>query len=257
MNNFVNVVDKYRYAILLAVVVHLVVWLFLLISTYETPMKLDSFAYSYKNKEIQEDIEFDPEDLILPEDYQMPDGSEVRNMVKDQNDSRTKTYDDKFYTSSQSNSQSVEDYENQIKNELNAKHPTKADDGSDNSENKQDNTKTSDKTDNNTSPTSNNAFAGRTMVEWSLSGRSPHNNNDYYVRNPGYTCGAVAGTITMRIKVDQNGDVISAKYDSNMSNSSNECMLRQAEKYALKSRFDYSSSNKSQEGTITYTFTRQ
>ena len=219
-------------------------------------MEIDYYSYDYNKKEIQEDIELDPEQIELPQDYDLSQNSNVRNMVKDKNDTRQKTFDDKFYSSSQSTSQSVEDYENQIKNELKSKHPTKVVNSNTNSP--PDNSDTKNNSNDNTNTAgSKNAYAGNTMVEWSLTGRKPHNNNDYHVRNPGYTCGAVQGTITVKIKVNQSGDVVSAKYEPNLSNSSNECMVRQAEKYAMKSRFNYSGTNKTQDGTITYTFLRQ
>jgi TonB family protein len=100
-------------------------------------------------------------------------------------------------------------------------------------------------------------FGGNVMVEWVLSGRDPHQNNNYYVRNPGYTCGeGSSGFVLIKIKVDQGGNVASASVLS--SSNANACMLEQAKKYALISRFNYSKVAPTiQEGSIRYTFVSQ
>jgi len=100
-------------------------------------------------------------------------------------------------------------------------------------------------------------YAGNVMVSWSLSQRTAHLNNNWYVRNPGYTCGqGSSGKITVQIKVNQNGSVIDAIVLS--SGGASDCMTQQAIKYAKLSRFNYSSTaSTSQVGTITYTFVSQ
>ena len=100
-------------------------------------------------------------------------------------------------------------------------------------------------------------YAGNVMVEWSLAQRTAYQNNNWHVRNPGYTCGyGSSGKVTVQIKVNQNGNVIQAAVLS--SSSANECMTQQALKYAKLSRFNYSNSaSTGQVGTITYTFLSQ
>jgi len=97
------------------------------------------------------------------------------------------------------------------------------------------------------------------MVDWELSSRNPHQNNNWYVRNPGYTCGyGSVGRVTILIKVNQGGSVTLATYDASQSNGANSCMIEQALKYAKLSRFDYSGGAPSmQQGRITYTFISQ
>lgn len=104
----------------------------------------------------------------------------------------------------------------------------------------------------------NKQYSGDVMVEWYLSGRSAHENNNWWVRNPGYTCGyGASGKVVIRITVDQGGRVIQANYDANASNRANDCMVQQALKYAKLSRFNYKEAQKSQQGTITYKFISQ
>ncbi len=103
--------------------------------------------------------------------------------------------------------------------------------------------------------TGNKKYSGNVMVEWEL--REPHQGNSWFVRNPGYTCGyGSSGRVVVLIKVNQNGNVVSATYDASRSISANSCMIREAIKYAKKSRFKYSS-QKTQSGWISYTFVSQ
>jgi len=113
-------------------------------------------------------------------------------------------------------------------------------------------------------PKNNNAsnggptvYAGNVMVNWSLTKRTAYQNNNWFVRNPGYTCGTgSSGKVTVQIKVNQNGNVIEAVVTS--SSNANACMTQQALKYAKLSRFNFSSAASSaQIGTISYTFVSQ
>lgn len=95
---------------------------------------------------------------------------------------------------------------------------------------------------------------GDTDVKWDLGGRDAHQHNNGNVKVPGYTCGeGINATIVVKIKVNSNGDVISAELKSN--SGGNQCCINQALNYARnKSRFEYSP-KEIQEGTITYKFT--
>ncbi len=94
---------------------------------------------------------------------------------------------------------------------------------------------------------------GKTMVNYVLDGRTPHNNDIWNVRNPGYTCGqGMSGEVIVKIRVNTNGNVIFAKAINDVSRL-NPCLIEQAEAYARKSRFNPSAVD-NQEGTITYRF---
>ena len=94
---------------------------------------------------------------------------------------------------------------------------------------------------------------GKTMVNYVLDGRKPHNNDGWYIRNPGYTCGqGMSGEVVVKIRVNTNGNVVYAKAISNVSGL-NPCLVEQSEAYAKMSRFNTSSVD-NQEGTITYRF---
>ncbi len=99
----------------------------------------------------------------------------------------------------------------------------------------------------------NNGAKGKTMVNFELKGRTPHNNDLWYVRNPGYTCGqGISGEVVVKIKVNSNGDVTEATILGDVS-LLNPCLAKQAKDYAKKSRFN-ASDVASQEGKITYRF---
>ena len=97
------------------------------------------------------------------------------------------------------------------------------------------------------------------MVEWSLSGRSPHQNNEWNVRNPGYTCGyGSTGKVVVSIKVDKGGKVVEAQYEASKSNGANQCMIEQSVRYARKSKFNFKDSAPVQQsGFIIYKFVAQ
>jgi TonB family protein len=99
----------------------------------------------------------------------------------------------------------------------------------------------------------NNGAKGKTMVNFELKGRTPHNNDLWYVRNPGYTCGqGLSGEVVVKIKVNANGDVTEATVLGDVSGL-NPCLAKQAKEYAKKSRFNASEAV-TQEGKITYRF---
>lgn len=206
--------------------------------------------------EIPEDeVKLKPENIEVPKDFKATD---VKNISRDRNDSRERSEDKWFQNKSASEvEQSVKDYEKKLfeesGGEANRKRIQQEMD-----ERKKQKANTTSKPKETTNQTGGNtAFAGSVMVDWSLSNRNPHQNNNWYVRNPGYTCGhGSAGKVSVVIKVNQNGDVISAVPSS--TSGANACMIEQAVKYAKLSRFNFASSApKIQEGTIVYTFISQ
>jgi hypothetical protein len=101
----------------------------------------------------------------------------------------------------------------------------------------------------------NSGVDGKTLVTWDLDGRKAHQDDNSNVKIPGYTCGkGINAKVTVRVKVNANGDVIFAK--SIAPEGTNSCCVDKAEAYAKKSRFEYASKSL-QEGTITYTFKSQ
>ena len=97
------------------------------------------------------------------------------------------------------------------------------------------------------------------MVDFSLAGRTAYNNNNWYIRNPGYTCGyGAAGTVVVLINVNSDGKVIKVNFDPSKSTNVSECMREQALKYANMSRFNSANNlDSEQSGYIRYQFAAQ
>jgi outer membrane biosynthesis protein TonB len=254
MSKFSSFIDRHIFGIIAVVAAYVGVFIYFQLETYTEFVPITSFFDGAKIEIPEENIELKPENLEIPADFSAAD---IKNMGRDQNDKREKSKDK--WSENQSTDdveKSVKDFEKKLFSDASGVAERKRiEEEMNKRKNDPKNTKTNpDKTKTNTNG-GNKAYSGDVMVEWNL--RSPHQNNNWYVRNPGYTCGyGSSGKVLVQIKVNQNGDVLSAVVGS--SSSANACMLEQAVKYAKMSRFIYSSSApKIQEGSITYTFIAQ
>lgn len=193
---------------------------------------------------------------IVPTDF---NSSEVKNASRDMNETReNNTSHERTYTQEEIAAQ-YKEIEKQMYDDAGGKatreeilaemERRKAE------ENKQENTKPS------TNESNSNSYneSGNVMVKWDVNGREPHQNNDWYIRNPGYKCGKGAnGKVTIFVKVGYDGRITHAEFVENQSYSVNECMKSEALMYAKMSRFKPSANGqKSQEGYIYYTFVAQ
>jgi hypothetical protein len=255
MNRFFELIDKNKFGIIAAFAAYILIFIYLQMRSYTEYFPITPF---HEGASIQKEpeIELDKEQIEVPQDFQ----SNVKNMARDQNDKRERSNENYSQNQpSESVPQSVKEYEKKLFEETGG--------AAERERIKQQMEKS--KQNNSPKPTNNTpkqpqnggdkAFAGNVMVEWSLTDRNPHQNNNWNVRNPGYTCGVGSnGTVVIAIRVNQNGDVISASYNSASSYGANPCMVQQAELYAKKSRFAFSgSAPKLQEGTIIYRFVSQ
>ena len=99
-------------------------------------------------------------------------------------------------------------------------------------------------------------YEGNVMVQWKMDGRTPHNNNSWYVRNPGYMCGLEEdGLLYLDVTVNDFGNVIDVKINKEKSTNTNPCIIKYGVEYARMSRF--SPSNNKQKGYIIYKFISQ
>jgi len=202
----------------------------------------------------QEVIEIDRDNIEVPPDFD----ESVKNIVSDANETRDKSYEN--YSENKSRQEVANDIkalEEQMRNEAGGSaERERLHDLIEDRKNQQMNTENSNHQ--TVDQGGDVAYAGKTMVDFSLAGREPFQNNRWYIRNPGYTCGTGMGTIVVDIRVNGNGNVTNASYNSGKSRGGNGCMIEQAVKYAEMSRFNYSgSAPKAQSGTITYIFVSQ
>lgn len=262
MNKMLLLLDRYKYPILAVLLFSFGTFFYLVFSSYEKSWEVEGWDFK---SDAQVDIVKD-ELEINPKDIEILSGQpkDVKSLSRDMNDNRQKTTKDDWTESKPMSSKdvvkSVKDLEKQffkeaggeakrqkiIEEKIQSEQKIKQKQQSSKGGNDQQSKTGGDK-----------VFGGNVMVEWTLSGRDPHQNNNYFVRNPGYTCGeGSSGVVVIKIKVDQAGSVTSAVVVN--SSNANGCMLEQAKKYALISRFAYSkSAPATQEGTIKYTFVSQ
>ena len=248
-------IDRYKLGILTAFAVYIGFFMYLEMQTYTRYFPIIPFNDQPLVEVQKEELLLTPEQIEIQEKILSGD---TKNISRDQNDSRERSIENwQENRSAKEIEQSIKDYEKSLyqanggeqerdkilkeseqrKNDLKKQAPLKP-------ENKE-------------SSGAKTVYAGNVMVEWSLAQRTAYQNNNWHVRNPGYTCGyGSSGKVTVQIKVNQNGNVIQAAVLS--SSSANECMTQQALKYAKLSRFNYSNSaSTGQVGTITYTFLSQ
>lgn len=235
-------IDRYKLGILAAFSAYIVVFIFLEIITYQRYFPIQPF-----NDQTTISITTD-ELLITKENLQVEQDS--KNISKDQNDLREQSINNWQENKSDEINQSIKDYEKSLHQDNVSKNDNIV------KENEDDNNDLKPQVSN----TNNNvktAYGGNVMVSWSLTERTAYLNNNWYVRNPGYTCDQDSyGKITIQIKVDQNGSVIYASVLE--KEDASQCMINQAIKYAKLSRFNYSiTATPNQIGTITYTFISQ
>jgi hypothetical protein len=235
-------IDRHKLGILAAFSAYIVLFIFLEIITYQTYFPIQPFND-------QPTISITAEELLITKENLQVE-QDLKNISKDQNDLREQSINDWQENKDDDINQSIIDYEKSLHQDNVSKNDNivKKSEDDNNDLNPQ-----VLNTNNNVNP----AYGGNVMVSWSLTERTAYLNNNWYVRNPGYTCDQDSyGKITIQIKVDQNGSVIYASVLE--KGDASQCMINQAIKYAKLSRFNYSiNATSNQIGTITYTFISQ
>ncbi len=258
MDQFLEYIERYKFAILGTVLFHVIFFMTTNFVTVDTPY---GHAAEFEEVELDADaIEMDEEMLEMLERLNQQNelqNEQLYNLTADQNDQRERSYEN---FSTQDLDEQVErearELEQQFFDEWAATHPdsdgppprsTERNDESSTTRTNQNNSNNS-----NVDNSGDNAFAGQVMVEFNLKGRKAHS-----LDIPGYTCNG-SGTVVIDIKVDKSGNVKSAELNSGLSRGATECMVLKAKRYAKKARFDYSKSASGlSSGTITYKFQGQ
>lgn len=206
----------------------------------------------------EEQLELTPENLQIMNDYNA--SQEMKNVARDANDQRKRSENDWTGTkSSKDVEQSVKDYEKKLFEQAGgaAERSRIAKEMEQRQAERSKTTSTSKTKETSSQGGGDKAAAGNVAADWQLSSRTPHQNNEWYIRKPSYMCVA-SGRIMVLIKVNQNGDVVEATMDPSKSSSNDGCLVNYAIQYAKKSRFNYSSNApKLQSGYILYTFVAQ
>jgi hypothetical protein len=262
MNRVLDFIEDHKYGIIVALIIHVILFIYLQVKTYEEVISYDPWSFKGKNIEAPDNLELTEENIQTVEEFELFDmmhPEDVTSHVRSADDSREESdRPNEYYTSYQGNAhENVRDFESQVIQQLQEGRKQKqGDSGAEKTDIKTgEGGDIKDPDPSSGEEGSKTTITGKTMVTWKLDNRKPHNNNDWHVRNPGYTCGDVNGTVAVSIKVGNSGDVTNAKYVPELSQNANYCMIRQAEKYAMMSRFNFDpNAQKSQEGIITYLF---
>jgi hypothetical protein len=257
MNKFADFIERHVYGIIAAIAVYVGIFIYLNLATYPEIVHIGT-VFDGARIEMPQDkkIQIEKENIEVPSDFSTQD---LKSIGQSANDQREKSKNDwsENKMSAADVEKSVKEYEKKLFEEASGNEQRKKiqDEMDQRKKNQKENTTSK------ANPTATNggnkAYDGNVMVRWYE--RDPHQNNNWYVRNPGYTCGyGSSGKVVVRIKVTQNGDVSSAEYDSGASANANPCMIEQALKYAKMSRFLYSATApKLEDGWISYTFVSQ
>lgn len=261
MSDFFEMLEKYRFGLLAALLAYVLIFAYFQIGTYNggSGIPYEPFPEGPRLEIPEDEIELKAENIKVPSDF---NPSDIKNTARDANDKRDRSEKD-YSVSKSSGELSAEEYEKKLfeeaggaktREEIRQQMAERQ-----KQEKKRSETKSSTSNNQSTSGT-RSAAAGNVMVEFSVPNHTAHQGNDYYVRNPGYKCGeGSSGTVMVLVKVDQSGNVLSAEYDPSQSRGNiTQCMITEAKKYALISRFNYSAkAAKSQSGWISYTFVSQ
>lgn len=257
MNRIFDLLDKYKFGLLAALLSYVGFFAYFQIGTYDGGgVPYSPFEEGPRIEIPEDEIQLLPENIMLPANFQP---GEVKNTARDANDDRKRS--EKDYSTHKSTSSGAMDataFEKKLFEE--AEGVQEREKIRQMIEARQERERQATKTtsggpDKTTTQGGNNAAAGNVMVEFSLTSRTRQK-----LPIPGYMCGVgSSGRVVIIIRVDKAGTIISATHDpaKNQGNVS-ACMIEQARKYAMMSRFnDSNSAASSQEGWISYTFVSQ
>ena len=254
MKGFFNRPEHFFLALIATFGVYILLFMYFQISSYKQYVLIKPFQEFSKNED-------DKEIKIAKENIEVPNqnSGELKNLSRNNEDKRAKSDKDwSENTSSGDPVQTIKDYEKKLFEEAGGKKEREKIESEAERKKAQKNEKSS-KTELTNQHSKSNQYNGNVMVDFSLAGRTAYNNNNWYIRNPGYTCGyGASGTVVVLIKVNSAGKVVKVNFDPAKSTNVSECMQEQALKYANMSRFNTTNDGDSeQSGYIRYQFAAQ
>jgi tRNA pseudouridine55 synthase len=250
MKGFFNRPEHFFLALIAAFGVYILLFMYFHISSYKQYVLIPAFQEFSK---IEEEIKIAKENIEVPDQ----NSGELKNIARNNEDKRIKSEKDwSENTSSEDPTQTIKDFEKKLFEEAGGeKKREKIESEAERKKVKKDQKLTQT----NKQTTKDNQYNGNVMVDFSLEGRTAYNNNNWYIRNPGYTCGyGSVGTVMILIKVNSAGKVVKITFDAAKSINATACMIEQAKKYAQMSRFNFSGeASNEQSGYIRYQFISQ
>ncbi len=252
MKGFFNRPEHFFLALIAAFGVYILLFMYFHISSYKQYVLIPAFQEFSK---IEEEIKIAKENIEVPNQ----NSGELKNLARNSEDKRTKSDKDwSENTSSEDPTQTIKDFEKKLFEEAGGKKEReKIELEAEQKKVKKD--QKSSISDANKQQSKVNQYNGNVMVDFNLEGRTAYNNNNWYIRNPGYTCGyGSVGTVVILIKVNSSGKVVKINFDAAKSINATSCMQEQALKYASMSRFNaLTNGGSDQSGYIRYQFVAQ
>jgi hypothetical protein len=188
MWKFINFIERHKFGVLTAITIFIALYMYFQMQTYEGTFVISSWEDETVLE--KEEIEIKPENIEV--DPQAMTSGDVKSIAKNANDERQTSNEnwDRNKSSSQSAAEKIKNLEKQYYAETGESQ--KRDVIRKQLEEAKKQQKTDAKADSKTKSDQNaqggnTAFKGKTMVDYSL--RDPFQNNEWWVRNPGYTCG--------------------------------------------------------------------
>ena len=252
MKGFFNRPEHFFLALIAAFGVYILLFMYFHISSYKQYVLIPAFQEFSK---IEEEIKIAKENIEVPNQ----NSGELKNIARNNEDKRTKSDKDwSENTSSEDPAQTIKDFEKKLFEEAGGEKKREKIESEAERKKVAKNEKSS-KTDLINQHLKPNQYNGNVMVDFSLEGRTAYNNNNWYIRNPGYTCGyGSVGTVVILIKVNSSGKVVKINFDAAKSTNVSICMQEQALKYADMSRFNaLTNGGSDQSGYIRYQFAAQ
>jgi len=240
-------------SIILSLAFFVAMFMVLQLAYYERYIPVEPF-FKPEVSPIQDPLEVTPEDVWVNSSE-----GEVKNLARNQQDNRERAMQQfSENTASGDPNERIRAFEKQLFEEAGGQQEREKilnEHSKNQRQNKEENVPKPSKGEKGTGE--NKQFKGDVMVEWRLDGRTAFENNNWWVMNPGYTCGyGASGKVVVRISVDQGGKVLQATYDAAASNGANPCMIEQSLAYAKKSKFN-DKAIPNQSGYIIYKFISQ
>jgi hypothetical protein len=260
MKRLMNRTDRLILAFISAIAVYTFIFVYGELTSVKNTLPVEPFGPEAQVILEEEMLELTPENIQILD--QNNSNQSIKNMARDINDVRQKSFEDYSQNKSSGDpAKTAKDFEQKLFEESGGRKERekimKEMEERKNSKLNQSNSSFS-KSNEVSQSGKQNQYAGNVMVDFSVPGRTAFEGNNWYVRNPGYTCGKGSGTVYVSILVNQSGYVSRATYDPSKSKNASSCMIEQAEKYARISRFNYSANSSSQViGYIIYQFVSQ
>jgi len=252
MKGFFNRPEHFFLALIAAFGVYILLFMYFHISSYKQYVLIPAFQEFSK---IEEEIKIAKENIEVPDQ----NSGELKNLARNNEDKRIKSEKDwSENTSSEDPAQTIKDFEKKLFEEAGGEKKREKIESEAERKKVAKNEKSS-KTDLINQHLKPNQYNGDVMVDFSLAGRTAYNNNNWFIRNPGYTCGyGSVGTVVILIKVNSAGKVVKITFDAAKSINATSCMQEQALKYANMSRFNpITKIGSEQSGYIRYQFVAQ